>query len=677
MQLNKNSKKAPPDLLYRRNLFIVAITLLALFSVLLVQFFKIQIIEGEKWKKIAASQHQITVVEPAKRGAFYSNTSVKTGHPEKAQPFVFDVLKYHLYADPLAIPESFKEEVSDSLKTLLQLDRASSEHLKLQLGKKSRSRKIALWLEPSLKESIQKWWLAYAKKRKIARNALFFSEDYKRSYPFGNLLGQVLHTVREENDGKYSKVIPTGGLEMIFDPLLSGRPGKKKMLRSPRHPMEIGSILEQPEDGADVYLTINHYLQAVCEEETKKAVENARAQSGWAIMMDPYSGEVLALAQYPSFDPARYAAYFNDNKLKEHTKVKAVTDPFEPGSTMKPLTLAIAMLANQELAKMGKKPLFFPNEKIATSNGKFPGRSKPIKDLRMHKYLNMYLGLQKSSNIYMGRLIQRVIDTLGPEWYRKCLQDIFGFGVKTGIELPSESSGLLPTPGKKHPNGALEWSVPTPFSLAIGHNLLANSFQVVRAYGILANGGYDVKPKLIRKIVRHKRDGTEEIIRDNMQKDPSKPRRLIDAGIINELIKAMKFTTKPGGSAAKADIYGYTEVGKTGSSEKIVNGTYSKTNHISSFIGFTPAKNARFVLMVVIDEPEYRFIPGVGKNQLGGQCAAPAFREIASKALQYLGVEPDDPFGYPVGDPRRDPHKADYIEEAEELRRLYNEWNGS
>jgi cell division protein FtsI (penicillin-binding protein 3) len=120
---------------------------------------------------------------------------------------------------------------------------------------------------------------------------------------------------------------------------------------------------------------------------------------------------------------------------------------------------------------------------------------------------------------------------------------------------------------------------------------------------------------------------------------------------------------------------GYTEAGKSGTSEKIIEGNYSKQHHVSSFIGFAPAKNPRFVLLVSIDDPEKKFIPGVGKHQLGGICAAPVFREIALRTLQYLGVGPDDPYGYPYGDPRRDPQKADWAMEVRALKELYEKWN--
>ena len=661
----------------RKRLVWVSLFLFILFGLLIVQFFKIQIIDGEKWIRQANSQHQLVVIEPFKRGLFYSNTSIKRGHPEMPQAFVIDVPKYHLFSDPNNIPEKNREEIARQVCSLLNIKGEETIRLRQQLEKKSRSRKLTMWLDKDQCDALNRWWLDYAREKKIVRNALFFVQDYKRSYPFGKLLGQVLHTVREEKDAKTHQPIPTGGLELIFDKILQGKEGKRLILRSPRHPMEMGKILSEPEDGADVYLTINHYLQAIAEEEICKAVKNSNAKGGWAILMDPRSGEIWALAQYPWFEPIAYRDYFNDLKRQENTKVKAISDPYEPGSTMKPLTMALALKANVELKKQGKKPIFSPLEKVATQNGSFPGRSKPIHDTHKHHFLNMHLALQKSSNIYSARLVQRIIESLGNQWYRNALQDIFGFGLKTGIELPSESPCPLPTPGKLHPNGKMQWSTPTPFSIAFGHNILVNSLQMLRSYAIIANGGYEVRPTLVRKVIKRKRDGSEELLLDNTSLERVKSfRRLLEPEIVEEVIKAMKYVTKPGGTAPKGDIYGYTEAGKTATTEKIMNGCYSKKNHISTFIGFSPVKDPRFVLLIAIDEPEFKYIPGVGKNQHGGNCCAPAFREIGLRTLQYLGVEPDDPYGFPVGDPRRDENKADYIKEVKAMKELYQQWNG-
>jgi cell division protein FtsI (penicillin-binding protein 3) len=648
--------KTPPTAHDRRLLVFVALFLLFLFSLILIQFYKIQIIDGEKWRRAANRQHKLSVIEPYCRGVFYSNTSVKKGHPEKAQAFVIDVPKFHLYADPEMIPESCRKDIILRLKATLDLSNIDTQKLALQLEKKSRSRKLVLWMTREMHDHIVKWWRPYSRSHKIPCNALFFVHDYKRSYPFGKLLGQILHTVRSERDQATQQCVPTGGLELSLNKYLKGEDGRRVILRSPRQPLETGTVTKQPQHGADIYLTINHHLQAIAEEEIAKAVKTANATSGWAVMMDPYTGEILAWAQYPYFEPARYRDYFNDPGKEEHTRVKAITDPFEPGSTFKSVTIAICLKANSELKKQGKPPLFSIHEKIATKARNFPGRGKPLKDTHHYNYLNMYMGIQKSSNVYMATMIQRVIEKMGEEWYRRALED-FGFGRKTGIELTAESPGLLPRLGKTHPNGALEWSKATPWSLAMGHNVLVNSLQMLRAYGIFANGGFDMKPTLIRKIV--KKDGT--MILDNTA--PKNPRRILESEDVKEIIKAMRFVTQTGGTARRANIPGYTEVGKTATTEKVINGVYSKKDHISTFIGFAPATQPRIVLLIAIDNPEYKYTPGVGRNQMGGICSAPAFKEIGLRSLQYLGVPQDDP-------------KNDaWDKEVKDLKALFDKWN--
>jgi len=640
----------------RKRLCFVAVALFIFFCLIIIRFYQIQIIEGDKWAAAALAQHQYVVTEPCMRGSFYSNTSIKQGHPGDAQPFVVDVPKFHLFIDPDSIPEAAKGKMAKELCALLGTDKTE------EFKKKSRSRKIASWLSREKRGQIEAWWQTFSRNEKIARNAIYFTAEYKRSYPFGSLLGSVLHTVQED------QAKPTGGLEMLLNSYLTGKEGKRLMIRSPRHPLDTGKILIAPENGADVYLTINHYLQAIAESELSKGVQAVGALGGWAVMMDPYTGEILALAQTPTFDPSHYSDYFNDPKLIEHTKVKAVTDCFEPGSIFKPITVAICMKANEELIKKGKKPIFSPDEKIPCANGWFPGRSTPLKDARVHQFLNMDLALQKSSNIYMGRIIHRLVETMGDEWYRKALSEVFGFGQKTNIDLPAESCGLLPTPGKLHPNGKLEWSLQTPYTLAIGHNILCNSMQLVRAYAILANGGLAVQPHLIRKIEKN-----GKILVDNTAYRATK--QVLSPAITRPIVRGMKFVTKEGGTSKRADIFGYTEAGKSGTAEKIIAGNYSKDHNISSFVGFAPAHHPRFVLIVSIDDPEKKVLPGIGKQQMGGVCAAPIFREIATRALQYLGVTPDDPYGFAPGDPRRDPKRADWVAEVQGLKELYESWN--
>ncbi len=637
-------------------IYLIAIPLFFLFTLLLVQFYKIQVLEAERWYRLAHKQHHLFMVEPHLRGVFYSNGTLRRGHPEQDQPLVFDMPCFHLYADAAAIPDQYREEIFQSLKDRLG---SSCAQLEEEQKKKSRSLKVATSLTKEQKELIISWWHNYASLKKLKKNLLFLIKDYKRSYPFGKLLGQLLHTVRSEVDPfSDRRYIPTGGLEASLDHYLKGKDGKRSILRSPRHPLELGELLYPAQDGADVYLTINHHLQAIVEEEIAAAVERAEAKAGWAIMMDPVTGEIWAWAQYPFFDPIHYRNYFNDPEKEKATKLKAITDPFEPGSIMKPITLAVALHANEFLRKEGKKGFFTVGEKIDVHNGFFPGRQKPIKETtRYYKALNMYMGLQRSSNVYMARLVERLIGAVGEHWYRSALEELFGFGVKTSIQLGGESSGKLPFPGKVYPNGRLEWSKATPFSLAIGYNLLATSMQMIRSYAILANGGHDVHPTLVRKIIS--KEGKEIVA----QKSAPSLKRLLSRETVSEVVRAMRYTTHKGGSASRAHIPGYSEAGKTGTAEKSIAGIYSKSKHISSFIGFAPLDAPRFVLLISIDEPAVGNIHNMGKNQMAGVCAAPAFSKIGKRTLQFLGVSEDDP------------RNEQWNQEAEQLNKLYTLWN--
>ncbi len=657
---------------------ILGLGLFLFFSLLVFVFFRIQIVEQGFWKKRALAQHYFTIQEPGQRGTFWANTAIKPGHPEMPQKLAVDIRKYHLYIDPHELPEENKNEIAQNLLALSRPSEVEMRRFVQQFAKKSRSRKLVSWMDEDKKKLIGQWWYPYAKTYKIASNAVYFVPDNLRSHPFGKLLGQVLHTVQMQKDEKTAKFLPTGGLEFSCNRYISGKSGKRRLMRSPRHSLEIQQLLVEPENGADVYLTINHVLQAIAEEELEKGVKSCKSKAGWAIVMNPYSGEIYAMAQYPFFFPDSYPMYFARPELVQHAKIKAITDANEPGSPMKAITLAIALKANQEMQKKGKPPLFHPNEKIDSSKGNFPGRGKkPLRDTRVHHYLNMYLALQKSSNIYPATLIQRVVQNFGDNWYREELQNTFGFGVKTKVELPGESIGLLPTPGKKHPNGKFEWSQPTPYSLAMGHNLQASSIQMIRAFAVLANGGYLVDPTLIKKVVKRHLDGSQEILLDhtNPERVASFP-KVLDESITKEVTRAMKGVTKPGGGAPTADIFGYTEAGKTGTSMKIIGGRYSEKSHFASFLGYAPADKPAFVVMVGMDEPAVGFVPGKGMNHYGGSCAAPVFREITRRSLEYLGVPPDDPGGYPKRDPRHDPATADWYKEAEELKKLYEQWNG-
>jgi cell division protein FtsI (penicillin-binding protein 3) len=199
---------------------------------------------------------------------------------------------------------------------------------------------------------------------------------------------------------------------------------------------------------------------------------------------------------------------------------------------------------------------------------------------------------------------------------------------------------------------------------------------MVRAYSVLANGGFLVQPTLIRKIVKKTSNGEEVVIVDYTSKERRKQfPRIFDQDIIDRVLRSMRYVTKPGGTATRADVPGYTEVGKTSTPKKIVNGRYSERLYCPLFTGFCPVNNPSFVMAVVIDEPEYGFVQGLGKVHNGGNCTGIVFREIAKRSLEYLGITPDDPYGYPYGDPRYDPNKVEWMAETRKLQEMYNTWN--
>ncbi len=640
-----------------RSLF-VGFFLLFLFSLLLINYYKIQVIEHEKWLKIADNQHHLVVKEPFHRGRIFCQGE-NDKHPRCLS---MDVLTFHIFINPLGIKDSIKEKMIEGLGFYFE-----KEKIREHFYKNSRWREIAGFISLEEKQKIENWWTSFRKEEKIASNLLTFVKDYKRSYPYDHLLGQVLSSVYKIRDEKTGKAIAISGIEKQFQEYLQGDVGKRYLMRSPKYTIDASNKHVPPKNGSDVYLTIHHGIQAICEEELKKGVENVNAKGGIALMMNPHNGKILALAQYPFFSPAKYFEYFSSKEKEEYTKPKALTDCFEPGSIIKPLTMAIALKANEEMIEREKTPIFSPFEMVRSDDFSFKGRNRPLKDIGKHKYLNMFLAIQKSSNIYPARVIEKIIDRLGPKWYSDMLRDIFGLGEKTKLELPYENPGMVPIYGKKYPNGKEQWSDPTPYSLAIGYNIMVNAVQMARAYSVFGNGGYLVQPTLIEKIVSP--DGKEIAFKKQKKK------RVLSGEITELICQALKYPVKAGGSAELADIPGYTEGGKTSTSEKIVKGQYSKEKHCSSFIGLAPIKNPEFVLIVILDEPEKKFIKGYGTTHFGGKSAAPIFREIGKRVLERLGVEKDDPFGFSKNDPRTIIEKSDWYNETKYINSLYDSWN--
>ncbi|WP_201456813.1 penicillin-binding protein 2 [Chlamydia sp. 17-3921] len=643
---------------HRKRLTFISLGLLAIYSLLILRYYKIQICEGDHWLAEAIGQHEFRVQDPFLRGTFFGNTQLRKGGTEVLQPFAIDITKFHLCLDAVVIPESHRDIIAQKIWSFV--GEGSYENLRSHFDKKSRYRKLCLWLNRPLHDRILIWWKSYATKYKLPSNALFFITDYQRSYPFGKLLGQVLHTLREVKDEKTGRAFPTGGLEAYFNHLLEGEPGERKLLRSPLNHLDLDRVVKIPRDGSDIYLTIDPAIQTIAEQELERGVVEANACGGRLILMNSQTGEILALAQYPFFDPADYKKFFNNKEYIEHTKVSSVSDAFEPGSIMKPITVAIALQANEEAEQKALPKLFDPQDPIDVTRTLFPGRqNSPLRDLTSNRRMNMYMGIQKSSNVYVAQLADRIMHSFDSFWYQEKLHAL-GFGRKTGIELPAETSGLVPSPQRFHINGVPEWSLATPYSLAMGYNILVSGLQIVRAYAAIANGGFLVRPTLVKKIIS---PSGEELILPKSSKE-----RVLSSSVTQEVIRAIRFTTLPGGTGFRAALEHHSSGGKTGTTEKMVLGKYDKRRHISSFIGITPVRQvgecAPLVMLVSIDEPEYGFRSDGTKNYMGGRCAAPVFSRVGDRVFKYLGVSADK-------------EKNDYRKEVADLKVLYEEWNCS
>lgn len=418
--------------------------------------------------------------------------------------------------------------------------------------------------------------------------AVSLEGDPRRVYPNGTLAAHALGFVGKDE--------PLGGLEKTLHGKLAGvaKPMKAIRDRDGRKVLTVDSLDDAR--GYDVVLTIDSVAQIITERELQKAVTEAQAAGGSAIVMDPNSGDVLALASYPTFDPNDGA-----NAETEHLRNQAIGFVYEPGSTMKSMLMAGAL-------QNGKVR---PTDLYNCENGNWPVGGEVIHDDHPHGIITVAQVLQYSSNICSAK-IGRV---LGRDLLWKTYRD-FGFGEKSGIELPGEEKGLLWNPTKRSEFEFL--------TMTFGQGgVMATPMQIVRAVAAIANGGVLYRPRLVKAIRRSDGQVVEE--------RPVEPvRRVLDEKTARELQSMMGLVTEQGGTATRARVDYFSVAGKTGTSQKVKGGRYSATARVGSFVGFVPVENPKLAIIVVIDEPK-----GV---KYGGVVAAPAFSRIADEVLRHHHV---------------------------------------
>jgi cell division protein FtsI (penicillin-binding protein 3) len=413
----------------------------------------------------------------------------------------------------------------------------------------------------------------------------------KRYYPNGPLAAHVLGYVGLDGKG-------LGGVEQFYNAKISGEPGQLFIERDANgKPYEGYEIAAKP--GQTVVLTIDQTIQYQAEQALQAAVHQSRAKSGTVIVLDPRSGEILALANAPTFDPNKVS------EAKPETRSNwALQNIYEPGSTFKIVAFSAAL----------ENKLVRVDERIDCQMGAITVAGRVVRDHHPFGSLTITEALAKSSNVAAIKLGIRVGDPTMYDYIRR-----FGFGAKTGIELPGETNGLL--------RKVERWQPSSIGSIAIGQEVGVTPVQMVAAFGALANDGVRVAPHLIREV----RDAGGNVV----YRAQPEQRRVISAETAIAMRGMLERVTLDGGTAKKAQLDGYSAAGKTGTAQKIDPKTraYSATKFVGSFVGFAPVSNPQVVIIVVIDEP--------GGAYHGGDVAAPVFREVAEHVLPTLGIEPD------------------------------------
>lgn len=476
-------------------------------------------------------------------------------------------------------------ELESANETAVKLAKLTSQRPEVLLTKLDTTKRFS-WIERKLD---------YEKTQKIKElrlKGIGFVSENKRYYPKGTLASHIIGYVDIDNKG-------LEGIEQRYERYLTAKPQKAVVLKDAK-----GNILSEGYQkeikGNNVVLTIDEGLQYIVERNLEAVMQKYRAASATAIMMDPYTGEILAMANLPNYD-LNSPGKSNPNNRRN----RAITDIYEPGSTYK----IIAAVAALEEGLVKVETLF------DCSAGNIEVGGRRIKDAHRHGVLTFKEVIQKSSNVGTIKVALRLGKEKLYEYSR-----LFGFGEKTNIDLPGEVSGLL-----RHHS---KWSGMSIGAIAIGQEVGTTPLQVLRAYSVIANGGYLVRPHLLREI----RSPDDEVL----YTAPLYRKKIISEGTASIFRDILKTVTEEGGTAKEASVEGNQVAGKTGTAQVIdpVTKKYSKERYVSSFVGFVPADKPIFSLIVVVHEPKGAIY--------GGVVAGPVFRKIANESLSYLNVHRDD-----------------------------------
>jgi cell division protein FtsI (penicillin-binding protein 3) len=419
-----------------------------------------------------------------------------------------------------------------------------------------------------------------------------FVPEHNRYYPQRSLAAQVLGFTGIDGYG-------LEGLEFAYNDQLKGGVDHYTIVRDALGAnVNADNPIDGDNSGNNLVLTIDATIQYQAEKALAETVNQTKAKSGMVVVMNPRSGALLAMVNIPQFNPNAFADYH-----KATWRNRVITDPFEPGSTLKIFLAAAALDSGVSTA----------NTIYYCEKGTYRVGSNIVHDIKSHGWLSLQQIIKYSSNI--GAI--KVGEKLGPKALHTYL-GAFGFGQKTGIDCPGETPGSLPHYKR--------WSQIDAGAIAFGQGIAVSALQLAQAVSVIANDGVLMQPYIVQAVT----DANGAPIKSYA---PRRKRRVISASTARMVARIMKTVTTEEGSGINAALDGYSVSGKTGTAQKIADtGTYAKDRYISSFVGFTPTVNPAAVIVVIIDEPQ--------KAYYGGIVAAPVFRRIAHETLSYLNIPP-------------------------------------
>ncbi len=558
--------------LLQLRLMVVALTLTLWGLVITVRLVQLQVLEHRGYERKALRQSERTIVLDPRRGPILDRDRF---------PLAVSVDAESIHADPQSITDP--RRTAELLASTLRLDANERRELVAQLQRDKAFVWVKRKVDPAQAQSV----------RALELDGVGFLTESRRYYPRREQAAQVIGYAGMDNTGMW-------GIEYALDSLLRGH-GAKIVVRTDARRRPYGHRDQPSTEGDTVVLTIDAAIQNSAERELERALSLSGAQAGMVVVLDPRTGEVLALANRPTFNPNRFWAY-DSNRWRN----RAVTDAFEPGSIFKIITAAAAL----------QERVVNPDEIIDCGQGSIEIANMRINDHAVFDRLSFRDVIAKSSDVGVIRVAQR----LGRENMARYAHD-FGFGAATGVELPGESPGLLRPTSK--------WSALSLASISFGQEIGVTALQMALAIGAVANGGYLMKPLLVRQI----EDSTGRAVKSNK---PVAIKRVLEPEVVDLLIELMRGVVT-NGTGKQAQVPGYIVAGKTGTAQKVdASGRYSASDHVASFVGIVPATHPALVILVSLDTPR-------GQRNQGGDVAAPVFARVAEDALRRLAVRPDDP----------------------------------